>query len=47
MREDGQRREVLRASRAVQPVDVALLVDNSQAITRYVNDIRQAVRPRR
>lgn len=43
VREDGQAREVLRASRAVQPVDVALLVDNSQAITRYVNDIRQAV----
>jgi len=43
VREDGQAREVLRASRAVQPVDVALLVDNSQAITRYVNDVRQAV----
>ena len=40
--EDGQAREVLRASRAVQPVDVALLVDNSQAITPHVNDIRQA-----
>ena len=43
VREDGQPREVLRASRAVQPVDVAFLVDNSQAITPYVNDIRQAV----
>jgi VWFA-related protein len=43
VREDGQPREVLRASRAVQPVDVALLVDNSQAITPHVNDIRQAV----
>lgn len=42
VREDGQAREVLRASRAVQPVDIALLVDNSQAITAYVNDIRQA-----
>jgi VWFA-related protein len=27
----------------VQPVDIAFLVDNSQAITPYVNDIRQAV----
>jgi len=43
VREDGQAREVLRASRAVKPVDVALLVDNSQAITPHVNDIRQAV----
>ena len=43
VREDGQPREVLRASRAVQPVDIAFLVDNSQAITPYVNDIRQAV----
>jgi VWFA-related protein len=43
VREDNQPREVLRASRAVQPVDIAVLVDNSQAITPYVNDIRQSV----
>ena len=31
VREDGQRREVLRVSRATEPIDIALLVDNSQA----------------
>lgn len=31
VREDGARREVLRVSRAVEPMDIALLVDNSAA----------------
>jgi VWFA-related protein len=31
VREDGNRREVLRVSRATEPIDVALLVDNSTA----------------
>ena len=30
VREDGVRREVLRVSRATEPIDIALLVDNSQ-----------------
>src|SRR5688500_9424285 len=29
VREDGAAREVLRVSRAVEPLDIALLVDNS------------------
>ena len=33
VREDGRRREVLRVSRATEPIDLALLVDNSQAVT--------------
>jgi len=43
VREDGRAREVLRASRATQPIDVAVLVDNSQVTTPVINDIRQAV----
>jgi VWFA-related protein len=43
VREDGSAREVLRVSRAVQPVDVMLLVDNSQAATPHINDLRQAL----
>ena len=31
VREDGVRREVLRVSRATEPIDIALLVDNSAA----------------
>ena len=31
VREDGARREVLRVSRATEPIDIALLVDNSTA----------------
>ena len=34
VREDGNRREVLRVSRATEPIDVALLVDNSTAADR-------------
>lgn len=31
VREDGARREILRVSRATEPIDIALLVDNSTA----------------
>jgi VWFA-related protein len=43
VREDGQRREVLRVSRATEPIDIALLVDNSAAIRDMVTLIRQGV----
>jgi VWFA-related protein len=44
VREDGREREVLRVSPATQPIDVALLVDNSEAITPNQNDLRNAVK---
>ena len=43
VKEDGQTREVLRASRAVQPVDIVLLIDNSATASRAINDLRQAL----
>ncbi len=44
VRENGVRREVLKVSHpATDPIDIALLVDNTQAATRYQQDIRQAV----
>jgi hypothetical protein len=43
VREDGTAREVLRASRAVQPADVVVLVDNSSAASRAINDLRHAL----
>ena len=33
VREDGVRREVLRVSRATEPIDIAILVDNSAAVS--------------
>ena len=42
--EDGTPREVLSATRAVEPMQIAVLVDTSQAATRYVQDVRNAVR---
>lgn len=44
VREDGVSREVLRASRADEPLQIALLVDTSQAAARYVQDVREAAR---
>lgn len=41
--EEGVQREVLRAGRTADPIDLAVLVDNSQAIQAYVNDVRKAV----
>jgi VWFA-related protein len=43
VREDGRQVEVLRVSPATQPVDLAILVDNSQAATPYIQDMRDAL----
>ena len=43
VREEGRRREVLRVSRATEPIDVALLVDNSQAASDEITFIRDAL----
>ena len=43
VREDGNRREVLRVSRATEPIDVALLVDNSTAAAEDIVFLRNAL----
>jgi VWFA-related protein len=43
VREDGRQVEVLRVSRATQPIDIAILVDNSQAASSYIQDLRDAL----
>jgi len=43
VREDGRQVEVLRVSPATQPIDLAILVDNSQAATPYIQDMRDAL----
>jgi VWFA-related protein len=43
VREDGVRREVLRVTPATDPMQIALLIDNSQAATDAIKDIRSAV----
>jgi VWFA-related protein len=43
VKEDGVAREILRAGRTADPIDLAILVDNSQNIQTYVNDVRKAV----
>jgi hypothetical protein len=43
VREDGVRREILRVSRATEPIDIALLVDNSTAIRDDITFIRDGV----
>jgi VWFA-related protein len=45
VREDKRPREVLRASRASTPMEIAVLIDNSQAATSYINDMRRALEP--
>lgn len=40
VREDGTRREVLRVSRATEPIQIALLVDNSGAAADHIVHIR-------
>jgi len=40
VREDGVRREVLRVSRATEPIDIALLVDNSTAASDEITFLR-------
>jgi VWFA-related protein len=43
VREDGVAREVLRVTRATTPMPIALLIDNSQAASNAISDIRRAV----
>ena len=43
IRENGQRREVLRVSRATEPIDIALLVDNSTAAEAEITFFREAL----
>ena len=43
VREDGRVREVLRARRATDVIDIALLIDNSQALGSQVNDVRKGL----
>jgi VWFA-related protein len=43
IRADGARREVLRVSRATEPMDVAVLVDNSTAARQTINHLRGAL----
>jgi VWFA-related protein len=43
VREDGRAAEVLRVSRATEPIDIAILVDNSQAATPHISDLRTAI----
>ncbi len=43
VREEGVRREVLRVSRATEPIDNALLVDNSAAVQDEITFIRDAL----
>jgi VWFA-related protein len=44
IREDGLRREVLRVSRAIDPIDIALLVDTSASAASAVGPIRDGIR---
>jgi VWFA-related protein len=43
VREDGVRREVLRVSRATEPIDVAILIDNSQAASEEITFFRDGL----
>ena len=43
VREDGRAREVLRAGRTSDPIDLAVLVDNSQAAQPHILDLRKAL----
>jgi hypothetical protein len=43
VREDGRVREVLRARRATDVIEIALLVDTSQALGNQVNDVRKGL----
>jgi VWFA-related protein len=45
VREDGAPREVLRVSRATEPIDIAILVDNSAASDQLIPRVREALRP--
>ena len=43
VREGGRRREILRVSHATEPIDLALMVDNSQAANDTISFIREAL----
>jgi hypothetical protein len=43
VKEDGRQREVLRVAPATSPMPVAILVDNSQAATATIPDLRRAL----
>ena len=43
VREDGRQREVLRVSRATEPIDLALMADNSQAATDDITFFRDGL----
>jgi VWFA-related protein len=43
VREDGQAREVLRVARDEEPIQVALLIDNSVEMRNHVADLRRAL----
>lgn len=43
VREDGVRREVLRVVPASEPMQIALLVDNSQAATQDISNLREGL----
>jgi VWFA-related protein len=43
VREDGARREVLRVSRATEPIDIAVLVDNSTAASNEITFFREGL----
>jgi len=43
VRENNQRREILRVSRATEPIDIAVLVDNSAAASDEILFIREAL----
>jgi VWFA-related protein len=43
VREDNVAREILRVAPAEDPLQIALLVDNSQAAERYIRDYREAI----
>jgi VWFA-related protein len=43
VREDGVRREVLRVSRATEPIDIAVLVDNSTAASDEITFFRDGL----
>lgn len=44
VREDDVAREVLRVSKATEPLQIALLIDTSQEIDRHLLDLRTALR---
>ena len=41
VKEDGARREVLRVSRASEPIGISVLIDNSQAANDAINHVRR------